>query len=205
MIIQPVPSGARGVDTTLRFNSARAKAIKDAGYDYIIRYIEALTIAERDAILGAGLGLGAVGYSRRPGWLPSADLGLQDGQHHLEHATSAGLMRGMTLYCDMEGPSATATAANVIGYVNTWARQIVSAGYIPGLYVGYGVPLSSSQMYHALTVTQYWSGGGSRPVERRGYSMTQAHQSITVAGMLIDENTVKIDGCGDTPIMLFGD
>ena len=96
MIIQPAPNGARGVDTMLRFNAARAKAIKDAGYDFIVRYIEALTVAERDCILGIGLALLAVGYSRRPGWMPSAELGAQDAAHHIEHATAVGLMRGMT-------------------------------------------------------------------------------------------------------------
>ena len=204
MLIQPAPNGARGVNTTLRFNAPRAQAIKNAGYQFIIRYLEALTIAERDCILGAGLGLLAVGYSRRPGWLPTADLGAQDGAHHVEHATAAGLMRGMTLYCDLEGPGAATTGASCIGYVNTWARIVQSAGYIAGAYLGYGIPLSSSQLYHSLAVTQYWSGGG-HPVDVRGYSMVQDNRSITVAGLLVDVDTISTDGRGDTPVFLIGD
>lgn len=204
MIIQPAPNGARGVDTMLRFNAARAKAIKDAGYDFIVRYIEALTVAERDCILGIGLALLAVGYSRRPGWMPSAELGAQDAAHHIEHATAVGLMRGMTLYCDVEGPSSAARDRDCIAYVNTWARLIKSEGYIAGGYFGFAVPLTSYQMYHSLGVTQYWSGAGSRPVETRGYSMRQANRSITVDGLLVDEDWIATDGCGDTPILLIG-
>jgi hypothetical protein len=57
-------------------------------------------------------------------------------------------------------------------------------------------------MYYSLAVIQYWHGGGGRPVDVRGYSMVQSNHSITVAGLLVDENVVSTDGRGDTPIML---
>jgi hypothetical protein len=203
MIIQPAIDGSKGVDTTLRFNPGRAALIKSAGYDFVMRYIEALTVAERDAILGAGLGLGAVGYSRRPGWMPSAELGQQDAQHNLEHATSAGLMRGMTLFLDLEGPSASATAGACIGFVNTWARAVQAAGYIAGLYVGYGLVLTADQLYRSLAVTQYWSDGGNRKVAVRGCSMHQHAPSVYVSGLLVDTNQVTTDALGDTPVLMW--
>lgn len=205
MKLYPLPDGARGVDTTLRFTPARAKLIKDAGFDFIMRYIEALTVAERDAILGQGLALGAVGYSRRPGWVPSIALGEQDARHHIEHVTAAGLMRGMTLYCDLEGPGAQTTGKLCIGYVNAWAHIIQSEGYIAGLYCGYGVPLSPDQMYYSLAVTGYWHGGGGRAVAIRGYQITQHAPSIYVSGLLVDTNNVTADGLGDTPVLIVED
>jgi hypothetical protein len=203
MIIRPATDGSKGVDTTLKFTPQRAAAIKFGGYSFIMRYIEALTVAERDAILGAGLGLGAVGFSRRPGWMPSADLGLQDAQHHIEHATSAGLMRGMTLYCDMEGPSASASAGDCIGFVNAWARAVIAAGYLAGLYVGYGLPLTADQLYRSLLVTQYWSDGGNRKVAVRGCSMHQHAPSVYISGLLVDTNQVTTDALGDTPVLMW--
>jgi hypothetical protein len=39
--------------------------------------------------------------------------------------------------------------------INAWARAVQAAGFVAGLYVGEGCPLTSAELY-ALAVTRYW-------------------------------------------------
>lgn len=199
--VQSASSGAKGVDTIATFTPAMAARLKAAGYDFVVRYLGALHPTERDAILGAGLGLLAVGYSRRPGWAPSAALGASDGAQAVAHAQVAGLMPGMTLFCDLEGPASGTTSGDCIAYINAWAAPVVAAGFVAGVYVGYAIPMTPSQLYHDLQVTAYWASC-SRPqaVAVRGYMMTQdPHANQIVAGIQVDIDTITADANGDTP------
>ncbi|VVB55274.1 Uncharacterised protein [uncultured archaeon] len=196
--IQPAFNGARGVDTILTFNAERAKTIKQAGFNFVVRYLGSLTKNERDIITGEGLGLLAVTYSRRAGWIPSADLGTADGAHAVINADNAGLLPGMSLYIDIEGPS---VHGDCISYINNCASKMQSADFRAGMYVGWGIPLNSYQLYHALRVTGYWhSVSWEPPVDVRGYQMTQEYPpNQHVAGLQVDKNHIETDGRGDTP------
>lgn len=203
-LVAKAPSGAIGVDTITPFTAATAAKFKAGGYSFVVRYLGSISVAEFDAILNAGLGLLAVGYSRRPGWMPSAALGAQDGALAVTHAHGIGLPKGMTLYCDLEGPSSECHATDCIAYVNSWAKLVQAAGYIAGLYVGYAIPLTPNQLYHNLDVTAYWASC-SRPqaVAVRGYRMTQHYPgNVMVLGVLVDLDTITSDANGDTPMWL---
>jgi hypothetical protein len=205
MRVEQAPNGARGVDTILPFTASRAKAIKGAGYDYVVRYLGVLTTPERNIILQAGLALLAVNYSRRPGWHPSASIGDLDGLASVAHARKAGLPDGMSLYCDIEGPGGGAN--DTIAHVNAWATRVQAAGYKAGMYVGYGIQLSDVQMYHDLKVTGYWdSCSRNVDVAKRGFQMFQHYPpNVHVAGLQVDVNHIETDGMGDTPSWLVGD
>lgn len=198
--VQAAPDGARGVDTITTFTPAMAARLKAAGYSFVVRYLGALHPQERDAILGAGLALLAVGYSRRPGWQPTAAVGASDGAAAVANAQAAGLPQGMTLYCDLEGPATGTTSSDCTGYVNAWADAVMSAGYIAGLYVGYAVPLTPQQLYD-LKVTAYWrSCSNVQSVAVRGYQMVQdPHADQNVAGIRVDIDVINADAKGDTP------
>jgi len=199
MHVQKSPAGARGVDTIERFTVERARAFRAAGYSFAVRYLGNLLAPERDAILSGGLALLAVNYSRRPGWRPSSALGAADGALAVAHAEQAGLLPGMTLWLDLEGPSGT--GVDCIGWVNAAARAIQRAHFKAGLYVGYGVPLSADQLYWSLAVTAYWDSCSVNPsVSRRGFQMRQlSPPNQWVCGTHVDLNVIQTDALGDTP------
>lgn len=204
MRVERAKTGARGVDTITHFGTTLAAGIKASGYSYVVRYLGALTVAERNIILKADLALIAVGYSRRPGWHPSLDLGDSDGLHAIANARTAGLLEGMTLYCDLEGPSGTSD--DCITYVNAWASRVQAAGFEAGLYVGYGIPLTAHQLYWSLKTTAYWDSCSKNPlVDVRGFSMFQHHPpNQKVAGGIVDVNHIEADQKGSTPNWLIG-
>jgi len=204
--VQAAPSGAKGVDTIAPFTKDIAARFKAEGYSFVVRYLGALHPIERDAILGAGLGLLAVGYSRRAGWEPTAVEGASDGAAAVVHAREAGLLEGMTLFCDLEGPASSTTAADCIAYVNAWAKPVADAGYVAGLYVGYGVPLTPQQLYQDLIVTAYWhSLSRVQDVAVRGYQMVQqAPGNQMVLGVKVDIDIIQPDKNGDTPRWMIG-
>lgn len=199
MRIERAPDGAKGVDTILTFSKGLAQRFVAAGYDFVVRYLGALTDYEAQAILDGGLALLAVTYSRRSGWTPSATLGAQDGLLAIQHARAANLPIGMTLFCDLEGPAGT--PENAIAHVNAWAHAVQAGGYIAGLYVGWGVRLTPKQLYQALVVTAYWDSCSSNPaVATRGYQMVQDYPpNKHVCGVQVDTNTIHTDLLGDTP------
>jgi hypothetical protein len=201
VLVQAAPSGARGIDTITPFSPQLAASFKAAGYQFIVRYLGAIDVRERDAILGAGLGLLVVGYSRRAGWEPSAAIGEADGQAAVQHAGKAELMAGMSIYCDMEGPAGSTTAADCIGYVNAWAKPVIDAGYRAGIYVGYGIPLTPRQLYQDLIVTGYWhSVSRVQDVAVRGYQMIQQPPGNRLElGIKVDVDQIDADRNGDTP------
>jgi hypothetical protein len=204
MKVERATPGARGVDTIIQFGAERARAIKANGFDYVVRYLGVLNRTERDVILGAGLGLLAVTYSRRVGWVPSAELGDLDGVHAVSNARVAGLPGAMSLYCDLEGPSGY--GRDSIAYVNAWATRVQAAGYTAGLYVGFGIPLTGTQLYKNLKVTGYWDSCSVNPtVAERGFQMFQhSPPNQKVAGTLVDVNHIAVDQKGDTPNWLIG-
>lgn len=207
MIVQAATPGTRGVDCITTLNATSCARLKLAGIGYVVRYLGALGPQERDAILGAGLALLVVGYSRKPGWAPTGALGAQDGATAVLHATQASLPTGMHLFCDLEGPASSTTAADCIAYVNAWTSAVKGAGYRAGLYVGYGLPLTSIQLYEDLDVDCYWHSCSQCPdVARRGYAMIQnAHANQVVAGVQVDVDEVQTDKLGGVPMWLVAD
>jgi hypothetical protein len=199
--VQAAPSGVKGIDTITPISAAIAAKFRGAGYSFVVRYLGAITAVERDAILNAGLALLAVGYSRRAGWQPSAALGAADGAGAVLHAGQAGFPIGMSLYCDLEGPSSSTTATDCIAYVNAWAEAVTGAGYRAGLYVGYGIPMTPEQLYEDLKVTAYWhSCSQVQDVAVRGYQMVQqAPGNQMVLGVQVDVDVIQADKKGDTP------
>jgi hypothetical protein len=198
------PPGAKGVDTVAKISAATAAKLRAAGYSFVVRYLGALDAREASVIIGQGLALLAVGYSRRPGWIPSAPEGKADGMLKIEQAEAAGLLPGMTLFCDLEGPGGPNVHDACIDYVNEWARPIQEAGFVAGLYVGFGVPLTSDELYHELAVTAYWHSCSVVPaVAHRGYQMVQlAPPNRTVCQTKVDIDFIQADAKGDTPMWM---
>ena len=72
------PVGAHGFDTDTKLTAATARKLRQAGFDFGIRYVSRaeseapsdLTANETSAILNAGLALMAVQHVAKAGWLP---------------------------------------------------------------------------------------------------------------------------------------
>src|ERR1700728_1845628 len=110
MIIKPASTFVRaiGIDTVAAITSPQATSLAKHGIAFVVRYLGGISVAEVGTILSAGLALMTVGYSRAPGWTPSAALGSSDGTAAVAHMAGLGLPEGLTVWCDLEGMGGTA-------------------------------------------------------------------------------------------------
>jgi hypothetical protein len=207
-IVEPAKAGAQGFDANTPLSRAKAAALKQAGFDFAVRYLTRkatppagdLTKAEVRAILESGLALMAVQHVAAAGWAPSAALGTEYGANAAAHAKAVDLPPGTAVFLDLEEVSPKAAPADIIAYCNTWHAEVQAAGYAPGLYVGSNCGLSADQLYR-LKMTCYWKSGSKVPaIPHRGYCMVQTIiRDDVVAGIAIDRNVITPDAFGATP------
>jgi len=154
--VQKAPAGLSGFDINSIVSSAVAQSLKDAGYAFCIRYIPRtanlvagnLSNTEALHILNAGLALMAVQHVALPDWAPTAALGTAYGSYAASYCKdTVGLPPGINIWLDLEGVAPGTPAQNVIDYCQAWYNDVNSAGYIPGIYVGYDTILDSQQLY----------------------------------------------------------
>lgn len=177
------------------------------GFSFCLRYVSRqaveppgdLSAAEAAAILNAGLALMPVQHVARAGWVPSGALGTTNGQNAATHTGNIGFPPGVNVWLDLEGVSASASHQAVIDYCNAWFREVESAGFAPGIYVGASAILSGDELFWQLHCKHYWkSGSRVPPIPQRGYQMIQkiiARDKID--GVEIDRNLTQTDAMGD--------
>ncbi|HLT37538.1 MAG TPA: glycoside hydrolase domain-containing protein [Enhygromyxa sp.] len=208
--VSHAPAGL-GFDTATVVTAEVADALYDQGYRFCARYLHrskqvdeapcggALSIAEAQTLLAAGLGLIPVQYGDAK-LVPSASLGTSVGEAAASNAAGLGFPAGVTVWCDVEFDSAhkPSSSADTIAYINAWAEAVATAGFRPGLYVGPNMPLSSSELYYKLgRVTSYWKAASLTPwVDERGFQMIQG-LSLTTAGLYIDPDIACYDNKHD--------
>lgn len=197
---------ALGCDTDTKLTLSSAQKLRSLGLTFVYRYLSLgdeaeadLTENELEAILLAGLRVGAVQHVRLPGWAASGSVGTTDGVHAGANAQLVGLPKGVTLFLDLEGT--VSSAPEVTAYVNAWASEVRARGYEAGLYVGAGQPLTGDELYHALSVDRYWRSFSQVPeVTRRGYTLLQLYPTVTLAsGLSVDVDALQEDYLGGTP------
>jgi hypothetical protein len=194
--------GAKGIDTVTSLTADQCNALRSAGVEFAVRYLGSITSEEVDSILGSGMAVMPVTYSRKPGWSPSADVGRSDGASSIYHLGRAGLPCCCTVWLDLEEPGGA--KEDVIAYVNAWSDAILQSGYIPGLYVGAGVPLSGEELYH-LKSQRYWhSQSVLHAAPQCEWCMYQLYPSTSVAGVWADVNYVQQDRQGRVPAWVVG-
>ena len=196
--VKAAPVGSRFIDTVVKINPTIAASLKAAGVDGVFRYLGSIDSKEVSAILGAGLMLGAVCFSRAPGWQPSASIGASDGASMVAHAKSAGLLPGMTLWVDFEGPSGTAT--DQMAYINSCADQITAAGYVAGLYVGLSA-LNPAQLF-STRVHAYWKSLSNVPTPTCGFQVYQIYPTTKIANVELDVDFTGSDYAHRQPMVM---
>jgi hypothetical protein len=196
-----------GFDTDTRLTAVTASALFLAGFSFAKRYVGLergkvfpgdLDLVESTTITNSGLWLLSVQHGRSSGW--SAQAGASDGAAAAINHLGAGLPVDSTLSCDLESQGMTLTQAE--DYGSRWFESATSEGCTSlELYVGAGVPLSSSELYHKLPFRLYWHSGSDVPdVDRRGYATFQLLPfEQVVAGVSLDLVVIASDRFGNRP------
>jgi hypothetical protein len=211
------PDGVRGFDTAETVTPAAAKAFRRAGYRFCVRYVRrdrphasALSAKEATSLLNVGIGLMLVQYVESDtAWIPSASKGTTNGTVAASEAAKLGVPWGVTVWCDLEGVKRGTPAQKVIDYCNRWHAAVSSAGYVPGVYVGYRAGLSPTQLYRALRFTHYWGAYNLNTDQYpavRGIQMKQLRatrsDAVSQPGIDYQIDRVRADALGGRPTLL---
>jgi hypothetical protein len=202
MILKKIEAttGILGFDTNTKLTEDLSKKLYNYGFRFCLRYLSRspepnydLTADEANQIMDGGLSLMGVQHVRAGYWIPTADLGTQDGTMAAKNATLAGLPIGINIWCDLEAVKDTTPATDVITYCTNWYNAVNQAGYVPGLYVGYQPILVSAQLYQ-LPFTSFWRSQSNVPnVGSRGYQMIQLYAEIELFGIKLDVDITQSD------------
>jgi hypothetical protein len=202
--VQSAPSGMLGFDADTPIKADVARQFYNGGYRFCLRYISLggaessgdLTAEEAEGILNAGLALMPVQHVRKAGWMPDGSSGAEYGAHAGSHAQSIGFPAGVNVWCDVEGISSSAAAADVIAYCDAWYDAVLATGYVPGLYVGANSILNGEQ-FSRLKFQHYWKSASKVPdLPGRGYQMIQTLVEHPVYGISIDKDETRTDSKG---------
>jgi hypothetical protein len=211
------PTGVRGFDTAESVSPGAATGFWRASYRFCVRYVRrdkphasALSAKEARSLLSAGLGLMLVQYVESDtSWIPSGTKGTANGSVAAEEAVRLGVPWGVTVWCDLEGVRSGTASQKVIDYCNNWHRAVSSAGYVPGLYVGYHSGLTPTQLYRSLRFTHYWGAynlNADLYPAVRGLQMKQARRTAddSEQNSRIDfqTDTIRTDALGGRPTLL---
>jgi hypothetical protein len=207
MVVKLSFAGAQGFDINRPLSGGEYVALKSSGMDFAFRYVPLnaadaaghITNAELNAILAAGLAVLLVQNVDSPPWSPTAELGTSHGSYAVSYAKAIEYPAGGPIYCDMESPAKSATPADCLAYINAWVKEVQDGGFEPCLYCGWGLPLTSTQLFDIPVVKRYWRAYNGPEVATRGYSMIQ-HTQKTLNGVTYDPNTIQVDELGDLPI-----
>lgn len=215
-MIGTLPSGSRGFDCNTTVSAYTALKFAAAGYRFAVRYVRRvephdfdITPQEMVGLFKAGLGVMLVQHVAPPGWRPTGGLGRLYGETATEEAGRAGASMGCTVWCDLEEVASGTDPRDVVAFCNAWYDQVRTAGYDPGLYVGYRCGLAADQLYRYLKFQRYWAAynldreayPAVRGVQMRQFARTPADQ-VSGVSFEFDVNLIGRDALGGTPALM---
>jgi hypothetical protein len=170
--VQKAPAGALGLDFNAdgqRMTPKRAKALRDAGYTFCVRYVpreaSAITVAfdlrraEAQMLLDEGFALMAVQHFKsESGWTPTPQLGTDYGAFAAKWAREeVELPAGVCIFLDLEAVKKGTPEKDIVAYCKNWHAQVAAAGYEPGVYLGTGARLADTEVAAKLPFFEhYW-------------------------------------------------
>lgn len=209
--------GAIGFDTAVPLTQSQVVDYVSKGYQFCVRYVSRtdgtrqfnaghgtadLSAAETDMILSHGLALMVVQHVATSGWVPTAPLGQQYGSNAAAYCLDAEVRPGVNVWLDLEDIPIGTPHEDIVGYCNAWFSEVANAGYVPGVYVGFNVWLSSDELFFDLNTKHYWRAAGNIPdVAHRGYQLFQ-HTLYPGTAHEFDKNVARTDGLSGNAIWL---
>ncbi|HKW09744.1 MAG TPA: glycoside hydrolase domain-containing protein [Gemmatimonadaceae bacterium] len=219
-ILTPAMDGTRGIDCDEAITADLAARFYGHGYSFAIRYVRRsvahpydLTRAEFEAIIDAGLGLMLVQHvESAKSWAPSGSKGDAYAGAAVTNARALRYPDGAMLWCDLEGVAEGTPPNDVLAYLHGWYDVVKTAGYLPGLYVGFHCGLRPEALYHELAFEHYWASYNLDTDEYpavRGIQMRQwsKHDADIPRGVTqaFQVDTVLADKLGGRPLLLVAD
>lgn len=207
--LRTAKAGETGFDANQPLTRDVIQAALLTGYSFAIRYVRQLSKHEYDIstkeaqlILASGLGLMIVQHVPAPGWVPSSQDGTARGNVAVKECRAIGYPPGGMIWLDLEGVRPGSSETTTIQYCNNWHKAVASAGYLPGIYVGYQPGISARALYYNLRFTHYWAAYNVdiEPVVR-GYQMRQSPKRFNI-GADNDHDLITVDRLGSAPVIL---
>lgn len=174
-------------------------------FEWVGRYLEILTIAERNRIFAAGLAIAPLTEATTKDVL-TATTGTVRGVQTRDRASSLAMPPAVSIVIDFEDPMA---GSNVPAHVNAMAAEIRGGHYGAALYLGEPEPLTSAEVF-ALSPFPYWKGAG-RLVDASGGLVEPACgwaclqlsplEGATLAGVPVDVNVTQRDYKGRSLVL----
>ncbi|MFL5542698.1 MAG: glycoside hydrolase domain-containing protein [Longimicrobiaceae bacterium] len=170
--VRKADPGVLGLDFNAdgqKMTAARAKAFREAGYRFCLRYVPreatAKTVdfdlrkAEAQMLLDEGFALMAVQHFKsEKGWTPTPQLGRDYGAFAARWAQEkVELPPGVCVFLDLEAVKSGTPKQDIIDYCAEWHQQVLKAGYVPGVYLGTGARLADTEVAAKLpSFEHFW-------------------------------------------------
>lgn len=195
-VTRACPLFTKLVDRLSPISVELASALKNAGVGAVGRYLENMTVSERDGLFAAGLGI--LPLSEAPIGSLTADIGRSRAASVLQRAATLGIPHGAHVMIDLE-----AQQGDFLAYDTAISVTIELGGFIPLAYVGAAQLLTGSQLYALPNVHLYWRGGSlDIPEPQCGFAMWQIPPlEQTVSGAVVDMSVTGADLRGRKPIL----
>jgi hypothetical protein len=189
----------RGIDCLAPMANNTARQFKADGYEFCGRYLENLTLLERDWIFSAGLGIFL--YTEATSGTLDAAAGSARGIASVARARA--LQAPPTLHTLIDLESTTGDAVSVSDYANVFHDELVSGGYDSIVYVGAKQILDATQLY-ALKTHRYMRSGSLVPKPACGWCALQLSPlDQIIHGQRVDVVIVESDFRGRLPTLWF--
>lgn len=179
---------ARGIDTIQTLSIKNAIDLKNAGIDFVVRYINNITLVEIEGLLRAKMPFSLVTFAKD-----------YNAVALLNKLKSFNIPKNATIAFDLEAEKAE-NVPSIITKSNNEARLLKAGDFIPMIYYGAGLQLTSSELY-LLEFTRYWESC-SKEIDRFGKEssprcdpcMIQLYPpNQSLCGLTVDYNTVQMD------------
>ena len=194
----------RGIDCAARVTQTAARTLKDMGYDFVGRYLvpqksysKALTNAEAEMLVGAGLRILCVWETTADRAKGGAAAGVADGNRALACAEALQMPGNAVIYFAVDYDAQKADYIHIEAYLQA-AKGMLLPKYRIGVYGSYGVveAMAERGVCDAYWQCVAWSHG-----KRSGHAATyQAEWSGTAIAKALAAKvgfSVDIDECAD--------
>lgn len=181
---------AKGFDTATKLTAEKARALKQAGFEYALRYLgntwKGFNKAEAKAIQDAGLKLVSI-FQKSANYAGyfSKEQGIRDAKQAQEWAEDVGQPEGTAIYFAVDFDAQGAHLKNVLAYVEGLKSTLKK--YKIGLYGSYTVMQAVKGKVDYYWQTYAWSKGKVADF----IHMHQYQNGVKVAGVMIDRDEIK--------------